>query len=134
MQNEKDDVYNKSWVLMKTLGDGESKGTVKDRKNCFTPDKKETDIRHVDKHDNVYDDSNVYEVIKTPEAMKKVFATAKKMNLRSRSIYIKKQDGQSDPSGSISEDIFSINDDAFTNYNKEDSDAEPEGGTRQENI
>ena len=134
MQNEKDDIYHKSWVLMKTLGEGESKSTVKDRKNCFTPDKKETDIRQVDKHDNVYDDSDVYEEIKTPEAMKKVFATAKKMNLRSRNIYIKRQDGQSDSSGSISEDISSINDDAFTNYNKEDSDAELEGGTRQENI
>ena len=62
---------------MKTLDERGSKITLKDWKNYLSPDKNVTNIRQVDKHSNIYDNSDFDEEIKTLEAMKKAFITYK---------------------------------------------------------
>ena len=96
---------NKSLVLMKTFDEEESKA----------------------------DQLKMGEDIQTPKAMKRIFGTPKKMNLRSRNAHTNRQTNQSDLGEGESEDASNVDDEIFTECKGENSDAEQDNFLLEDN-
>ena len=90
-------------------------------------------MKTFDEEESKADQLKMGEDIQTPKAMKRIFGTSKKMNLRSRNAHTNRQTNQSDLGEGESEDASNVDDEIFTECKGENSDAEQDNFLLEDN-